>query len=95
MDHLQTSDSLLGLAVVFAGVLFVISVFVVWRKSKWYEEFVNITARKTSGRLGKRMYKDPRGHYKSFELTLEKLQLKPDDYILEVACGAGCRSPAR
>ena len=57
--------------------------------SKWYDAFVNVTARKPSGWLGKRMYKDPKGHYKSFELTLEKLQLKPDDYFLEVACGGG------
>jgi len=57
------------------GALLVIGAAVTWRKSKWYDEFVNVTARKPSGWLGKRMYKDPKGHYKSFELTLEKLQL--------------------
>jgi ubiquinone/menaquinone biosynthesis C-methylase UbiE len=74
---------------ILGGVLFVIGAVVTLRKSKWYEEFVNVTARKPSGWLGKRLYKDPHGHYKSFELTLEKLQLKPDDYFLEVACGGG------
>ena len=69
--------------------LLIIGAAIAWRKSKWYDGFVNVTARKPSGWLGKRIYKDPKEHYKSFELTLEKLQLKPDDYFLEVACGGG------
>jgi len=35
------------------------------------------------------MYSNPRGHYKSFRGTLDKLQLKPDDVFLEIGCGGG------
>jgi ubiquinone/menaquinone biosynthesis C-methylase UbiE len=35
------------------------------------------------------MYSNPQGHYKAFRLTLEKLQLKPDDTFLEIGCGGG------
>jgi len=52
-------------------------------------KFVDKTGRKPSGWLGKRMYSNPRGHYKSFRLTLDKLQLKPDDIFLEIGCGGG------
>jgi len=52
-------------------------------------KFVDRTARKPSGWFGKRMYSNPRGHYKSFRLTLDKLQLKPDDIFLEIGCGGG------
>jgi len=53
------------------------------------DKFVDRTARKPSGRFGKRMYSNPRGHYKSFRWTLDKLQLKPDDILLEIGCGGG------
>ena len=56
---------------------------------KWLNKFVDKTARKPSGWFGKRMYSNPRGHYKSFRLTLDKLQLKPDDIFLEIGCGGG------
>jgi len=35
------------------------------------------------------MLSNPRGHYKSFRWTLDKLQLKPDDIFLEIGCGGG------
>ncbi|MGP8329368.1 MAG: class I SAM-dependent methyltransferase [Methanosarcinaceae archaeon] len=53
------------------------------------DRFVDMTARKPSGWLGKMMFRNPRGHYKAFRLTLEKLQLKPDDTFLEIGCGGG------
>lgn len=53
------------------------------------EKFRDITARKPSGWLGKRLYKDPKAHRESFRLILEKLDLKSDDFYLEVACGGG------
>jgi len=53
------------------------------------DKFVDRTARKPSGWFGKRMYSNPRGHYKSFRWTLDKLQLKPDDILLEIGCGGG------
>jgi Cyclopropane fatty acid synthase and related methyltransferases len=52
-------------------------------------KFVDKTARKPSGWIGKRMLSNPRGHYKSFRWTLDKLQLKPDDTFLEIGCGGG------
>lgn len=51
--------------------------------------FVDNTARRPSGRLGKMMYRNPRSHYQSFHLTLNKLQLKPDDIFCEIGCGGG------
>ena len=53
------------------------------------EKFRDVTARKPSGWLGKRMYVDPRAHRESFRIILEKLDLKNDDTYLEVACGGG------
>ncbi|NQE05906.1 ubiquinone/menaquinone biosynthesis methyltransferase [ANME-1 cluster archaeon GoMg1] len=53
------------------------------------DEFVDRTARKPSGSFARRMYSNPRGHYKSFRGTLDKLQLKPDDIFLEIGCGGG------
>lgn len=78
-----------GTKLMLGGALLITGATVTGRKSKWYDEFINVTARKPSGWFGKRMYKDPKGHYKSFELTLEKLQLKSDDCVLGVACGGG------
>ncbi len=52
-------------------------------------KFVNRTAKRPAGRLGKMMYRNPHGHYQSFHLTLEKLQLKPEDVFLEIGCGGG------
>jgi len=52
-------------------------------------KFVDKTGRKPSGWLGKRMYSNPRAHYTSFRLTLDKLQLKPDDIFLEIGGGGG------
>ena len=53
------------------------------------DRFVDMTARRPSGWLGKMMFRNPRGHYKAFRLTLEKLALKPDDILLEIGCGGG------
>ena len=53
------------------------------------EKFRDITARKPSGWLGKRLYEDPKAHRESFRLILEKLDLRRDDSYLEVACGGG------
>ena len=52
-------------------------------------KFVDKTARNPSGSFARRMYSNPRGHYKSFRWTLDKLQLKADDIFLEIGCGGG------
>lgn len=54
-----------------------------------YRKFVDVTARKPSGWLGRRMYSNPRGHYRAFHRILEKLDLQSDDRYLELACGGG------
>lgn len=53
------------------------------------DKFIDMIARRPSGWLGKKMYSNPKGHYKAFRLTLEKLALKPDDIFLEIGCGGG------
>jgi ubiquinone/menaquinone biosynthesis C-methylase UbiE len=57
--------------------------------SKILEKFRDKTGRKPSGWLGKRLYKHPKGHHKSFRIIMKKLNLRSDDYYLEVACGGG------
>ena len=53
------------------------------------EKFRDTTARKPSGWLGKYLYKDPKGHHRSFRIIMKKLNLSSDDSYLEVACGGG------
>ena len=53
------------------------------------DKFVDMTVRKPSGWFGKKMYANPRAHYRAFRLTIEKLALKPDDIFLEIGCGGG------
>jgi SAM-dependent methyltransferase len=55
----------------------------------WQEAFVDTTARKPSGWLGKLMYRKPVGHFGFFHVVTEKLQLQPEDIFLEVGCGGG------
>lgn len=55
----------------------------------WYKRFVDTTARKPSGWLGKSCYRDPKSHYESFRMALEQLHLQPDDDYLELGCGGG------
>jgi ubiquinone/menaquinone biosynthesis C-methylase UbiE len=74
---------LLGGALVAAGAAALLN------EGKWHHRFVDITARKPSGRLGRLLYRDPKSHYKSFRHALDKLCLTPDDTLLDVCCGGG------
>jgi SAM-dependent methyltransferase len=56
---------------------------------RWQQTFVDVTARKPSGWLGKLMYRKPVGHYGFFRVAIKKLQLQPEDVFLEVGCGGG------
>jgi ubiquinone/menaquinone biosynthesis C-methylase UbiE len=56
---------------------------------KWPQTFIDVTARKPSGWLGRLMYRKPVGHYGFFRVAIEKLQLQPEDIFLEVGCGGG------
>jgi SAM-dependent methyltransferase len=46
-------------------------------------------ARRPSGAQARSVYRDPLYHYPNFRVILKELALKPDDYLLEVACGGG------
>jgi SAM-dependent methyltransferase len=57
--------------------------------SKMYQRFVDATARKPSGWIGQLFYRNPKPHYRSFQLVLEKLNLTAEDAFLDVCCGGG------
>jgi SAM-dependent methyltransferase len=57
--------------------------------ARWQQTFFDVTARKPSGWLGKRMYRNPVGHYGLFQVALETLQLQAEDVFLEAGCGGG------
>jgi SAM-dependent methyltransferase len=45
--------------------------------------------RRPSGNQARSFYRDPLYHYPGFKAILKELDLKPDDYYLEVGCGGG------
>lgn len=51
--------------------------------------WIETTARRPSGKLGKKMYANPTSHKPGFYLLLKHLQLRADDYLAEVGCGGG------
>jgi ubiquinone/menaquinone biosynthesis C-methylase UbiE len=57
--------------------------------SRWLETFFDVTAQKPSGWLGRLMYRHPLGHYGFFQVALDRLQLQPEDVLLEIGCGGG------
>ena len=83
MDAANTHRYLIGGVLIAAGVIVLLS------ESKWRRQFVDIKARKPSGRTGRRLYRDPKGHYRSFELLLDKLHLIPGESLLDICCGGG------
>jgi SAM-dependent methyltransferase len=46
-------------------------------------------ARRPFGAEARDIYRDPLYHYPNFRVILNELNLKPDDYLLEVGCGGG------
>lgn len=46
-------------------------------------------ARSPSGKTAREMYRNPMYHWPNFRLILHELDLRRDDYLLEVACGGG------
>jgi ubiquinone/menaquinone biosynthesis C-methylase UbiE len=56
---------------------------------KLRQNFIDRTARKPQGERAKKNYRDPKAHYKSFKIILEKLNLTEDDSYLEIGCGGG------
>jgi ubiquinone/menaquinone biosynthesis C-methylase UbiE len=53
------------------------------------QAFIDRTARKPSGERGIRAYNDPKGHYKSFRIIMDRLNLSSDDRYAEIGCGGG------
>ena len=58
-------------------------------RERLLDHFVDVTARRPGGALGRLLYRNPRPHFQSFETTLAALDLRSDDRLLEVACGGG------
>jgi SAM-dependent methyltransferase len=74
---------------IVGGALIVAGAAVLLHESKWRHRFVDATARKPEGWLGRLLYRDPKSHYKSFQHALDKLCLTSDDVLLDVCCGGG------
>ncbi len=53
------------------------------------QRFIDRTARKPSGKAGRRAYRNPRSHYASFRIILELLELTAEDQYIEIGCGGG------
>ena len=60
------------------------------RRAEWLGDWAtDIVARRPSTRLGRALYRDPRGHHPSFRAALERLALGPHDRLVELGCGGG------
>jgi SAM-dependent methyltransferase len=61
-----------------------------WRARKRLAEgMTDALARRPSGWIARRFYRDARAHQQSFRETLDVLELGPQDRLLEVGCGGG------
>lgn len=56
---------------------------------QWLEHFVDHTARRPGGWLGRALYREARVHRPGFERIKAELALRPHERVLEVGCGAG------
>jgi ubiquinone/menaquinone biosynthesis C-methylase UbiE len=57
--------------------------------SKLRQNFIDHTARRPQGEWAKKAFSDPKGHYKSFRIILDKLKLTNNDTYFEIGCGGG------
>lgn len=53
------------------------------------KDFIDRTARKPYGKSAIKAYNKPKGHYKSFRIIMEKLNLTSQDEYFEIGCGGG------
>ncbi|MCA9772550.1 MAG: class I SAM-dependent methyltransferase [Myxococcales bacterium] len=53
------------------------------------DDFIDRTARRPSGWVGRLGFGNPWNHYRAFRLALERLALTPCDVHLEIGCGGG------
>ncbi|MBT9166661.1 MAG: 27-O-demethylrifamycin SV methyltransferase [Chloroflexi bacterium] len=56
---------------------------------KWLENFIDNTARRPGGWLGRAIYRESTAHRPGFERIKAKLALRPHERVLEVGCGGG------
>jgi SAM-dependent methyltransferase len=53
------------------------------------QDFIDRTARKPGGEKAIKAYNEPKAHYKSFRIILERLNLSAEDEYFEIGCGGG------
>jgi ubiquinone/menaquinone biosynthesis C-methylase UbiE len=53
------------------------------------DRLVDVTARRPTGLVGRRMYRQPAGHERSFRQVLQSLGSVQGDSCLEIGCGGG------
>jgi ubiquinone/menaquinone biosynthesis C-methylase UbiE len=51
--------------------------------------FIDRTARRPYGKTAVKSYNNPKAHYPSFRIILDKLKLTSEDRYLEIGCGGG------
>ncbi len=54
-----------------------------------YQYYIDRTARKPSGDEGRKLYNNPKSHYKGFQIILDYLDLQDTDEYMEIGCGGG------
>jgi SAM-dependent methyltransferase len=54
-----------------------------------FERFIDLTARRPTGDVGVKHYRNPKEHLKDFRLALRTLQLTANDRYLEIGFGGG------
>ena len=54
-----------------------------------YQYYIDRTARKPFGDKGRKLYNNPKSHYKGFQVILDYLKLQDTDEYMEIGCGGG------
>ncbi|GAB3118168.1 class I SAM-dependent methyltransferase [Novispirillum itersonii] len=53
------------------------------------DRFIDVTARKPSGWIGRSLYRESRPHRQGFDRLKTELALRPGETVVETGCGAG------
>jgi SAM-dependent methyltransferase len=89
MEHCRENNTMRIRRYLVGGALITGGVLVLMKESKWHHQFIDVTARKPSRTVGRRLYKGPKPHYRSFGLLLDKLRITPGQVFLDICCGGG------
>jgi SAM-dependent methyltransferase len=77
-------------AKIVAGGVVVLGALWVWRdQDRLAEGLTDALARRPTGFIGRRFYRNATPHQGSFRETLDALALEPRDHLLEIGCGGG------